>query len=82
MATLRKIIEIKGIPLSIYVDKNSKFITTRHQSIHVNLKKDYKETQIGRAWDELGINPIFAESPQAKGRYIPSEDNVLAMAEV
>jgi len=68
MATLRKIVEIKGIPLSIYVDKDSKFITTRHQSVHVNLKKDYKKTQIGRAWDELGINPIFADSPQVKGR--------------
>lgn len=68
MATFKKIIEIKGIPLSVYVDKDSKFITTRHQSIHVNLKKDYQETQMGRAWDELGINPIFADSPQAKGR--------------
>ncbi len=68
MAVFKKIIEIKGIPLSVYVDKDSKFITIRHKSIHVNLKKDYKETQIGRAWDELGINPIFADSPQAKGR--------------
>lgn len=68
MATFKNIIEIKGIPLSVYVDKDSKFITTRHQSVHVNLKKDYKETQMGRAWDELGINVIFADSPQAKGR--------------
>ncbi len=68
MAVFKKIIEIKGIPLSVYVDKDSKFITIRHQSIHVNLKKDYKETQMGRAWDELGINPIFAESAQGKGR--------------
>ncbi|NQS88826.1 ISNCY family transposase [Patescibacteria group bacterium] len=68
MATSKKIIQIKGIPLSIYVDRDSKFITTRHQSIHVNLKGNYKETQMGRAWDELGINVIFADSPQAKGR--------------
>jgi len=68
MATSKKIIQIKGIPLSVYVDRDSKFITTRHQSIHVNLKGNYKETQMGRAWDELGINVIFADSPQAKGR--------------
>ena len=68
MAVFKKIIQIKGIPLSVYIDKDSKFITIRHQSIHVNLKKDYKETQMGRAWDELGINPIFAESAQGKGR--------------
>lgn len=33
---------------SIYVDRDSKFLTTRHQSIHVNLKGDYKETQMRR----------------------------------
>ena len=68
MATFKRIVEIKGIPLSVYVDRDSKFITIRHHSVHVNLKKDYKETQMGRAWDELGVNVIFADSPQAKGR--------------
>jgi len=68
MAVLKKIIEIKGIPLSVYIDRDSKFITIRHQSIHVNLRGSYKETQMGRAWDELGIIPIFAESAQGKGR--------------
>ena len=68
MNTFKKIVEIKGIPLSIYVDKDSKFITTRHKGIHVNLKGDYGETQLKRAWEELGINVIFADSPQAKGR--------------
>ncbi len=68
MATFKKIIERKGIPLSAYVDKDSKFTTIRHQSVHVNLKGSYKETQMGRAWNELGINVIFANSPQAKGK--------------
>lgn len=68
MDTFKKIVEIKGIPLSIYVDRDSKFITTRHKGIHVNLRGDYGATQMKRAWDELGINVIFADSPQAKGR--------------
>ena len=68
MATCKEIVKKKGIPLSLYVDKDSKFITTRHGGLHVNIKKDQEKTQMARAWDELGINVIYAESPQAKGR--------------
>ncbi len=68
MATSKEIIKRKGIPLSLYVDKDSKFITTRHGGLHVNIKKDQEKTQMQRAWEELGINVIYAESPQAKGR--------------
>ncbi len=68
MATFKRIIEQKGIPLSLYVDKDSKFLTTRHGGLHVNIKRHHKETQMGRTWEELGINVIFADSPQAKGR--------------
>ena len=68
MTTSKEIIKRKGIPLSLYVDKDSKFITTRHGGLHVNIKEDQEKTQMQRAWEELGINVIFAESPQAKGR--------------
>ena len=68
MAVSKRIIKRKGIPLSLYADKDSKFITTRHGGLHVNIKKDQEKTQMQRAWDELGINVIYAESPQAKGR--------------
>jgi len=64
MATSKEIIKRKGIPLSLYVDKDSKFITTRHGGLHVNIKKDQEKTQMQRAWEELGINVIYAESPQ------------------
>jgi len=68
MAVCREIVKKKGIPLSLYVDKDSKFITTRHGGLHVNIRKEQEKTQMARAWEELGINVIFAESPQAKGR--------------
>ncbi len=68
MAVLKRIVRRKGIPLSLYVDKDSKFITTRHGGLHVNIKRNQQRTQMQRAWDELGINVIYAESPQAKGR--------------
>lgn len=68
MATLKEIVKKKGIPLSLYVDKDSKFITIRHGGLHVNIKRNQEKTQMQRAWEELGINVIYAESPQAKGR--------------
>lgn len=68
MHVLRRFIEIKGVFMSLYVDKASHFKTTRHGGIHYNLAQDHEETQIERALDELGINVIPANSPQAKGR--------------
>ncbi|MBA7537155.1 hypothetical protein ES705_29422 [subsurface metagenome] len=58
MVACKKIVEIKGLPLSIYMDKDSKFITTRHKGIQVNLKGDDGETQLKRVWEELGIKVI------------------------
>ena len=58
----------EGIPLSLYVDKDSKFITIRHGGLDVRIKRNQEKTQMQRAWEELGINVIYAESPQAKGR--------------
>lgn len=68
MHVLRRFIEIKGIFMSLYVDKASHFKTTRHGGLHYNVACEQEETQIERALDELGINIIFANSPQAKGR--------------
>ncbi len=68
MHVLRRFIEIKGVFMSLYVDKASHFKTTRHGGIHYNMSQEHEETQIERALDELGINIIPANSPQAKGR--------------
>jgi hypothetical protein len=54
--------------MSLYVDKASHFKTTRHGGLHYNVAQEQEETQIERALDELGINIIPANSPQAKGR--------------
>jgi len=69
MQVIRHFIEIKGLFYSLYVDKASHFKTTRHGGIHYNVSAEQdEETQIERALDELGINVIPANSPQAKGR--------------
>jgi len=68
---LWKIIESRGIPLSLYTDHHGVFWYT-HQRQE---KRDEepaadkrKPTQFGRAMRELGIEQVFAWSPQAKGR--------------
>ena len=68
MGVLKQIVETKGIPLSFYCDRDSKFKTTRHEGLHYQLKGDYDQTQIARALGELGVEVIYANSPQAKGR--------------
>jgi len=60
----RKYIEIHGKPLSIYVDRFSTYKMTQKTAIE---NHDLK-TQFQRAMEELQIEPIFAHSPQAKGR--------------
>jgi hypothetical protein len=52
--------EREGLPISFYNDKRGTFI--------VNQGNNRGETQFSRAMKELGINMIFAHSPQAKGR--------------
>jgi len=68
MHVIRHFIEIKGLFYSLYVDKASHFKTTRHGGLHYNVAQEQEETQIERALNELGINIIPANSPQAKGR--------------
>ena len=68
MHVLRRFIEIKGIFMALYVDKASHFKTTRHGGLHYTVDPEQPDTQIERALKELGINIIWANSPQAKGR--------------
>ena len=68
MRVIKKLIEKKGIPVALYTDGASHFITQRHYSYRVNLKHDYSTTQIQSALNELGVRLIIAGSPQAKGR--------------
>ena len=55
-------IEKHGKPLALYVDKNSIFVTSN------NSLNPAKPTQFTRAMDELTIEVILANTPQAKGR--------------
>ena len=68
MRVIKKMIEKRGIPVALYTDGASHFITQRHYSHWVKLNYDYGPTQIQRALNELGVRLIIAGSPQAKGR--------------
>ena len=68
MRVLKRMVEKKGIPVALYTDGASHFVTQRHYSYRVNLKYDYAPTQVERALKELGVRLIIAGSPQAKGR--------------
>lgn len=61
MHTLRAAIERYGRPRALYSDKHSIFLAP-------NGLKTQAQTQFGRALEELDIELICANSPQAKGR--------------
>jgi len=69
MEAMRDVILKFGIPMSYYVDKAAWFKVTRHWDSTTTKQSstDY-ETQIERALKELGIELIWASSPQGKGR--------------
>lgn len=67
-AATRHYLETHGKPLSFYVDKHSTFKINRQANIDEELKDKQAQSQYTRAMDQLGIEVIFANSPQAKGR--------------
>ena len=66
---LRQILLEKGIPLALYMDRHGIFRRNDdHWSLQEQLAGEHTPTQVGQALRELGIEAIFALSPQAKGR--------------
>jgi transposase len=66
---LKSIVHTYGIPASIYQDRHS----TLHRNddnwtLEEQLAGEQEPTQVGGALKSLGITPIFALTPQAKGR--------------
>lgn len=66
---LRRVIKKHGIPLSVYQDKHGALKRNDDKwSIEEQLDGRQRPTQVGCALEALGIEAIFALSPQAKGR--------------
>ena len=62
---LLEVIAAKGLPCSLYTDRGSHYFHTAEAGAKVD--KD-NPTQVGRALAQLGIEPIAAYSPEARGR--------------
>lgn len=69
MGGLKGYIKRYGLPGSIYLDKHSTYKTNKQDRYTDWPFRDEEElTQFGRACKQIGIELIFAHSPQAKGR--------------
>lgn len=68
MDSIERYISRYGLPQSIYLDKHSAYKTTRQPNLDEELRGRAAATQFERALEELGLEMIHADSPQAKGR--------------
>ena len=57
-----------GLPQSLYVDRDSIYRCEGLGTIEEQLAGKAPQTQFGRAMEQLGVELILANSPQAKGR--------------
>lgn len=67
-AGLKEICQQKGIPGGIYADRHTIFQSPGKATLEQELAGEQPKSQYGRLLDELGIELIAAQSPQAKGR--------------
>jgi hypothetical protein len=68
MDSSKKYIKKHGIPMKIYLDKHTTYRSNKKLTIEEELKGVKALSQFERASEELGIEVIHANSPQAKGR--------------
>ena len=68
MGSFKYYIKKYGIPVSVYLDKHTTYKSNKKQTIEDELNDLEPLSQFGRALEELGVNIIYANSPQAKGR--------------
>ena len=68
MDSFRRYIQHHGIPHSIYIDRHATYKPSRPPTIEDELEDREPLSELGRALTELGIEAIYAQSPQAKGR--------------
>lgn len=69
LGLLKTLVGTCGIPVALYMDRHSIFRRTDAAwTLAEELRGQQDPTQVGRALAALGIEPIYALSPQAKGR--------------
>jgi transposase len=70
MLLLHNIAHSHGLPLAVYSDRHSIFVVpaAERETLDEQLAGCRAPTQVGRLLQDLGIELIIAQSPQAKGR--------------
>lgn len=62
MDSFKRYIRKHGLPMSVYLDKHTTYKSPKSE------EEDEPLSEFGRALQELGVEMIYAHSPQAKGR--------------
>ncbi len=68
MTCAKAYLKLHGRPVAFYVDKDSIYKVNRQANVEEELRDETPLSQYTRAMEELDIQMIFADSPQAKGR--------------
>jgi len=69
MDSFKRYVRKYGLPISVYLDKHSTYKSTGKLTVEQELAGMHKPlSQFERALEELGVEVIHANSPQAKGR--------------
>jgi transposase len=70
LEVLAQVLAQKGVPLAVYTDRHGVFFRApgERETMGEDLAGARQPTQLGRAFAELGVEAILANSPQAKGR--------------
>lgn len=68
MDSFKRYIEKYGIPISVYLDKHTTYKSTKKPSLEDQLNNVEPLSEVARAFKELCVEVIYANSPQAKGR--------------
>lgn len=68
MDSFKRYIKWNGLPQRIYTDRHTTYKSPKKPTIEDELANREPQSQFERALDELGVNFIHANSPEAKGR--------------
>ena len=68
MDSFRRFIRKNDLPIAVYCDKHTTYKSPKEPTVEEQLNGKVSKSQFQRALEELGVNPIFAHSAQAKGR--------------
>ena len=66
--SFKRYVQKYGLPLSVYLDKHTTYKSWAKLTVEEELEGKKALSQFGRALEELGVELIYANSPQAKGR--------------